>query len=68
MTPCDGTGALEEIFGSGNDYGYATAEELRKFMNINGSVGFNVGMLLVMSFLPRYTAYWALRMNKERER
>jgi ABC-type multidrug transport system ATPase subunit len=65
--PCDGSGALEELCG-GRDTGVADAAAAREFIGIQGSIGFNVGMLLVISFLPRYGAYVALRMKKGGER
>jgi hypothetical protein len=65
--PCDGSGALEEICG-GSDTGVATPEQIREFLGITGTVGFNVGMLLVICFVPRYFAYVALRSKKEGDR
>jgi hypothetical protein len=41
---------------------------VRDFIGIQGTVGFNVGMLLLLCFLPRYVAYAALRSKKASER
>ncbi|KAL7557298.1 hypothetical protein ACA910_016258 [Epithemia clementina (nom. ined.)] len=66
--PCDGSGALEDLCNNGSDTGFASVEELWDFLGIQGTLGFNVGMLLVLCFVPRFFAYVALRMKKEGER
>merc|ERR1719502_1424151 len=58
--PCDGSGALEEICG-GNDTGYAQPEQVIQYLGVQGSIGFNVGILILIGLLPRYVAYLALR-------
>jgi ABC-type multidrug transport system permease subunit len=65
--PCDGSGALEGLC-SGGSGGSASAEDVIDFLNIQGSVGFNVGLLVVLGLVPRYIAYLALRVKKEGER
>jgi len=65
--PCDGSGVLEEFCG-GRDEGYVTPDELQEFLGVQGTVGFNVGMLILYSCLPRYIAYLALRMKKSGDR
>jgi len=65
--PCDGSGALQGLC-SGGDTGIATVQEVQDFMEIQGSVGFNVGMLLILCFIPRYFAYVALRRKKGGDR
>lgn len=65
--PCDGSGALEQLCG-GADTGYATADEVLDFLGVQGSVGFNVGMLFVIISVPRYVAYLALRSKKGGDR
>ena len=65
--PCDGSGALGDICG-GSAQGYATPEQVKEFLRVEGSLAFNVGMLLVMSTLPRYAAYLALRSKKSGDR
>lgn len=62
--PCDGSGALESLCG-GSSEGSVPPEEVIEFLNIQGSVGFNVGLLLVIGVIPRYIAYLALRSKKE---
>jgi len=66
--PCDGSGALTELCGDGNDTGYAQPDQVIKFLGVQGSVGFNVGILLAIGLVPRYIAYVALRAKKEGDR
>lgn len=66
--PCDGSGNLEDLCGGGNDYGYASAEDVVVYLGAEGSIGFNVAMLLVICLVPRYMAYLALRRQKGGER
>jgi hypothetical protein len=65
--PCDGSGGLEGLC-AGADTGFATADQVIEFLGIQGSVGFNVGMLFVMIFVPRYFGYVALRRKKAGDR
>ncbi|KAG7344451.1 ABC-2 type transporter [Nitzschia inconspicua] len=65
--PCDGSGALEGICG-GSDTGFAQPEEVVAYLGVQGSVGFNVGILIVFGLMPRYVAYLALRAKKEGDR
>lgn len=65
--PCDGSGALEQLCGA-SDTGVADAAAVRAFIGIQGGLGFNIGMLIVLSFLPRYFAYYALRSKKAGDR
>jgi ABC-type multidrug transport system permease subunit len=62
--PCDGSGALESLCG-GSSEGSVPPQDVIDFLNIQGSVGFNVGLLLVIGLVPRYIAYLALRSKKE---
>lgn len=65
--PCDGSGALEEIC-NGSDDGYASPEAIIDFLGVQGSVGFNVGLLLSICLVPRYLAYLNLGKKKEGDR
>lgn len=65
--PCDGSGALEQLC-AGADTGYASARDVLDLFAVQGTIAFNVGMLLVICFVPRYFAYLALRFKKEGER
>lgn len=65
--PCDGSGALEELCG-GTDDGFASPEAVMEFLGVQGSVGFNVGLLIVIGLVPRYLAYLALGSKKEGDR
>jgi len=64
--PCDGSGALEELCMNGVES--VSASDVIAFLDIQGTIGFNVGMLFVVGLVPRYIAYWALRRKKEGER
>jgi ABC-type multidrug transport system ATPase subunit/ABC-type multidrug transport system permease subunit len=64
--PCDGSGVLEGIcVGSG---GSATPDQIFEYLKVEGSVGFNAGMLFVLSIIPRFFAYLALRSKKSGDR
>jgi ABC-type multidrug transport system permease subunit len=65
--PCDGSGALERLCDGSSDR-LIPVHEIIQFLGIQGSVGFNVGVLLVMGVVPRYFAYLALKSKKEGER
>lgn len=65
--PCDGSGALKGICG-GSDTGFAQPDEVIAYLGVQGSVAFNVGILVVIGLVPRYIAYLALRAKKEGDR
>jgi len=65
--PCDGSGGLESLCGN-SDTGYAKSEDVLQQLGVQGSIGFNVGMLIVICLVPRYLAYLALRRQKGIER
>jgi hypothetical protein len=65
--PCDGSGALETLCDKSGT-GYASADDVISFLGVQGSVGFNVGILVAIGLVPRYIAYLALRAKKEGER
>jgi ABC-type multidrug transport system permease subunit len=62
--PCDGSGALESLCAD-NGMTSIPPEDVIEFLNIQGSVGFNVGLLIVIGIVPRCFAYLALRAKKE---
>lgn len=64
--PCDGSGALGDL--CNGTVSEVSPEDIVKFLEIEGTVAFNVGLLLVLAILPRYVAYVALRRKKEGER
>lgn len=64
---CDGSGALEELCG-GASTGSVPPEDVLEFLGVQGSVGFNVGILCVLIFIPRFVAYRALRSKRGGER
>ena len=65
--PCDGSGVLQG-FCEDNPNGFVTPDEMNDFLNVDGSIGFNVGLLLVLIIVPRYIAYLALRAKKSGDR
>eukprot|EP00548_Thalassiothrix_antarctica_P007970 CAMPEP_0194140468 /NCGR_PEP_ID=MMETSP0152-20130528/9999_1 /TAXON_ID=1049557 /ORGANISM="Thalassiothrix antarctica, Strain L6-D1" /LENGTH=666 /DNA_ID=CAMNT_0038838721 /DNA_START=60 /DNA_END=2060 /DNA_ORIENTATION=- len=65
--PCDGSGVLEDIC-SGSDVGYATPEQIKDFFRVRDPLMLNVAMLAVISLIPRYIAYLALRAKKGGDR
>jgi hypothetical protein len=60
--PCDGSGVLQDLCNDGQES--ASPEDVTAFLKIDGSLGFNIGMLLVLGFVPRYFAFLALKANK----
>ena len=66
--PCDGSGALEQLCGNGSAEGSASAADVLAFIGTQGSVAFNVGVLLLLSCIPRYGAYMCLRFKKGDDR
>lgn len=70
--PCDGSGALKRLCDQqavdGEVRRWVSSEEVIEELEIQGSVAFNVGILVFMGILPRYLAYLALKSKKEGER
>jgi len=64
--PCDGSKQLEMCNGSAK--GFVTPEQMNEYLGAQGSIGFNMGMLLVLFFVPRYIAYLFLLKKKDGER
>jgi ABC-type multidrug transport system ATPase subunit/ABC-type multidrug transport system permease subunit len=64
--PCDGSSVLEACAGSSS--GFATPAEAITHLGVQGSVGFNVGMLLVFFVVARVVSFLALRAKKAGER
>ncbi len=48
--------------------GFVSAEDLKSFLGVQGSVGFNVGLLIAMFVVVRIIAFVALRSKKPAER
>lgn len=63
--PCDGSGVLKLCEG---DVSFVTPLQLKESLRVDGSFGFNIGMLVVLFLLPRYFAYLAIRRKKPEER
>jgi hypothetical protein len=65
--PCDGSGVMEVIC-SDSSVEYATPDQVKDFLDVKNSLGFNIGLLFVMLIVPRYCALIALKMSKGDER
>ena len=64
--PCDGSGNLAEFCTDGIEY--ATPEQVLEHLDSEGSVAFNIGILLILIVVPRYFAFLALKGKKGGER
>ena len=59
--PCDGSAAF---CSEGEYYGTIRAEDVLAAFNVEGSLRFNVGLLILWGLAPRFLAYVALRCQK----
>jgi ABC-type multidrug transport system permease subunit len=71
--PCDGstTGGVNFkscTVGSDGYTGYVSNEDLLSFLGVQGSVGFNIGLLVTMCVIVRVASFLALRSKKPIER
>ena len=64
--PCDGSGELQDLCNDGQDF--VSPEDLRTFLEINGTLAFNVGMLIFLGLVPRFFAYLVLKLRKSNVR
>uniref|UniRef100_A0A7S4IZL3 ABC transporter domain-containing protein n=1 Tax=Odontella aurita TaxID=265563 RepID=A0A7S4IZL3_9STRA len=64
--PCDGSGLLSVCEGA--DTGTASIADVLSFLGVEGSPGFNVGLLLVIFVFMRIFAFLALKGKKAGER
>jgi len=64
--PCDGSNVLAE-FCTG-EVKYATSEEVLKSLNSEGTVLFNISILIALVVIPRYLAFLALKTKRGAER
>ena len=60
--PCDGSGALHDLCSQGQEY--VSPDDLKAFLEINGTLAFNVGLLIVLGLVPRFFAYLVLKVRK----
>ena len=61
-TPCDGSGLLPAC--QGQSTGFSTGAETLDYLDVQGSVGFNAGLLIAMGVVLRVLAYFNLRFIK----
>eukprot|EP00538_Stauroneis_constricta_P004422 CAMPEP_0119546338 /NCGR_PEP_ID=MMETSP1352-20130426/805_1 /TAXON_ID=265584 /ORGANISM="Stauroneis constricta, Strain CCMP1120" /LENGTH=818 /DNA_ID=CAMNT_0007591033 /DNA_START=20 /DNA_END=2476 /DNA_ORIENTATION=- len=64
--PCDGSGQLQDLCASATDT--VKRDDLLDFLGVEQSLGFHIGMLIVLGVVPRYLAYLALKYRKAGER
>lgn len=64
--PCDGSGILAEY--CTGDVKAASSEQVLKFLSSEGSVAFNIGILIILAIVPRYLAFLALKNKRGAER
>jgi len=64
--PCDGSGNLAE-FCTG-DADYVSSEDVLETLGSEGSVGLNVCILVILTVVPRYLAFLALKSKRGAER
>ena len=65
--PCDGSAMLFTLC-EGELDGYAKKRDVLKLLSVQGSIGFNVAMLLVFTVTFRICAFYALRKQKMEQR
>ena len=63
---CDGSGVLAQYCTEGVEY--ATQEQVLEFINSEGSLGLNVGLLILLIIIPRYLSFLALKAKRGAER
>lgn len=61
-TPCDGSGLLPAC--QGQSTGFSTGAETLDYLDVQGSIGFNAGLLIAMGVVLRVLAYLNLRFIK----
>ena len=64
--PCDGSGELQHLCAEGVDA--VPPNDVLDFLGVQGTLGFNIGILVVLGFVPRYFAFLALKFRKRGER
>ena len=63
---CDGSGILAAYCTEGVEY--ASREQVLEFINSEGTIGFNIGILMVLIVVPRYLSFLALKSKRGEER
>lgn len=64
--PCDGSGVLSVC--EGGSEGAASVNDILTFLGVEGTPGFNVGLLIVIFIVMRVLAFFALKGKKAGER
>lgn len=63
---CDGSGVLAEYCTEGVEY--ASRDQVLDFINSEGSIAFNIGMMLILIVVPRFLSFHALKAKRGAER
>lgn len=66
--PCDGSGILAEYCKEDGSVETASVQQVLKFLVSDGSVGFNIGLLIILVVVPRYLSFLALKGKRGAER
>ena len=61
--PCDGSNVI-----CSDSMEYASVAQVKKFLDVDGGVGFNVGLLFLVFLIPRYLSFLALKSKKSQDR
>ena len=64
--PCDGSGILAGYCLDGAET--VSSDNVLKFLGSEGSIGFNIGILVALMIVPRYLAFLALKNKRGAER
>jgi ABC-type multidrug transport system ATPase subunit len=64
--PCDGSSVLAEYCVDGAKT--VSSDNILKFLASEGSIGFNIGILVALMIVPRYLAFLALKNKRGAER
>ena len=64
--PCDGSGYLAQY--CTGDVKYVTREQVLKFLNSEGTIASNLGILTILIIVPRYLSFIALKAKRGEER
>jgi ABC-type multidrug transport system ATPase subunit len=64
--PCDGSGVLAGYCVDGTEK--VSSDNVLKFLGSEGSIGFNIGILVALMIVPRYLAFLALKNKRGAER
>ena len=62
--PCDESGLSMGLCGNGANGGSIPVDDVLEAFNVDGSIRFNIGLLLLWGIIPRFLAYLTFRFQK----